>query len=159
VTSSPTSPRASSVLRSADRADQTPEELLAAWRVDNAETRRGFRGRGDGLVDTSVGDYPCRWQAFHVAGELAVHADDIVVPVTDAERAERRVWRARFSRFALAEAKPELRIRVEAGHTRVVGSDVDVTVDDDELVEAVAGRLTATSRLDPAARALLSTMP
>jgi hypothetical protein len=27
-------------------------------------------------VDTSVGDYPCRWQAFHVAAELATHADD-----------------------------------------------------------------------------------
>lgn len=143
----------------ADLADQTPEQLVSAWRADNAETRRGFRARGDGLVDTSVGDYPCRWQAFHVADELAVHADDIFVPVTEAERDARRAWRARFSRFALSEAKPDLGIRVEAGRTRVVGEGVDVIVDDDELVEAVAGRLDATSPLDPTARTVLSAMP
>jgi uncharacterized protein (TIGR03083 family) len=143
----------------ADRAALTPEQLVAAWRADNAETRRGFRDRGDGLVDTSVGDYPCRWQAFHVAGELAVHADDIFVPITEAEREARRTWRTRFSRFALREAKPDLDVGVEAGRTRVVGGGVDVAVEDDELVEAVAGRLDAGSTLDPTARAALSTMP
>jgi len=143
----------------ADRAALTPEQLVAAWRSDNAETRRGFRDRGDGLVDTSVGDYPCRWQAFHVAGELAVHADDIFVPITETEREARRTWRTRFSRFALREAKPDLDVEVEAGRTRVVGGGVDVAVEDDELVEAVAGRLDAESTLDPTARAALSTMP
>ena len=54
----------------------------------------------------SVGDYPCRWQAVHVAAELATHADDIGMPVTHDEHAERTAWRARYSRFALAEAKP-----------------------------------------------------
>ena len=33
------------------------------------------------MVDTSTGDYPCRWQAVHVAAELATHADDIGVPI------------------------------------------------------------------------------
>jgi uncharacterized protein (TIGR03083 family) len=143
----------------ADRAALTPEQLVAAWRAADADTCRGCRERGDALIDTSIGDYPSRWQAFHVAGELAVHADDIFVPITEAERDARRAWRTRFSRFALREAKPELDVRVEAGRTRVVGDGVDVTVDDDELVEAVAGRLDATSTLDPMARAVLSTMP
>jgi uncharacterized protein (TIGR03083 family) len=143
----------------AARADRTPEQVLTEWREANAETRRRFREQGEGVIDTSVGDYPCRWQAFHVAGELATHADDVFVPVAAEEGDERRAWRARFSRFALAEEKPDLVIHVEAGRTRVRARGIDVAVDDAELVEAVAGRLEESSRLDPVARVLLSTMP
>lgn len=142
----------------AELADRTPQELLVEWRGANAETRRRLRERGDGLIDTSVGDYPCRWQAFHLASELGTHADDVFVPVTPEEHEERRAWRARFSRFALAEAKPELVIDVEAGRTRVRGQGIEVEVNDEELVEGVAGRLGEFSRLEPASRALLSTM-
>ena len=140
-------------------ADRTPHQLLERWRADDAETRRGFRERGDGRVDTTVGDYPSRWQAFHVAGELAVHADDVFVPVPPAEREARRDWRARFSRFVLDEYQPALVVRVEDGRTLVQGPDGEVLVDDDELVEGVAGRLDAASRLTPAERALLNAMP
>ena len=140
-------------------ADRTPAHLLTEWRESNAETRRRFRRQAEGVIDTSVGDYPCRWQAFHVAGELATHADDVFVPVTVEERDGRRAWRARFSRFALAEEKPDLVIRVEPGRTRVRAQGIDVAVDDAELVEAVAGRLGESSGLDPMARVLLSTMP
>ena len=90
----------------ADRADLTSPEVLAAWRDASAENRCRFRERGDGVIDTFVGDYPSRWQAFHVASELATHADDVFVPVSPEERDERLGWRARFSRFALAEGKP-----------------------------------------------------
>ena len=93
-----------------------------------------------------------------MAGELATHADDMFVPVSSAERAERLAWRARFSRFALAEDKPRVTIVVEEGHTRVRGEGIEVVVDDDQLVEGVAGRLTETA-LDPPAVALLNTMP
>ena len=60
----------------ADHADLTAKEVLERWRTADAENRRRFRQRGDGRIDTSIGDYPCRWQAFHVASELATHADD-----------------------------------------------------------------------------------
>jgi uncharacterized protein (TIGR03083 family) len=136
-----------------------PSELAAQWHKANGETRRGFRARGDGTVDTSIGDYPCRWQAFHLAGELAVHADDIGVPVTTEEGGTRRDWRARFSRFALLEAKPQLDVSAAGSDTRVRGDGIEVTVGDEELVEAVAGRLGPESALDAAARALLDTMP
>src|SRR5437867_7010103 len=139
-------------------AGRSPQQLLAEWSESNAETRRRFRERGNGRIDTSVGDYPCRWQAFHVAGELATHADDVFVPVSSEDRGRRRAWRARFSRFALAEDKPGVAISVEAGGTRVRGEGIEVVVDDDDLIEAVAGRLDTTA-LDPAAVALLSTMP
>jgi uncharacterized protein (TIGR03083 family) len=135
------------------------EELLARWDGMNAETRRRFRERGSGVIDTSVGEYSCRWQAFHVAGELATHADDVFAPVASQEGERRRTWRARFSRFALAEEKPDLAIGVEAGRTRIRGQGIDVVLDDDELIEAVAGRLDDSSALDAASRTVLSTMP
>ncbi|HXW33979.1 MAG TPA: maleylpyruvate isomerase family mycothiol-dependent enzyme [Acidimicrobiales bacterium] len=92
----------------AEYSSMSTEDLHARWRETDSENRRSFRERGSGAMDTSVGDYPSRLQAFHVASELATHADDIGVPVTDEERARRRAWRARFSRFALAETKPGL---------------------------------------------------
>src|SRR5712692_3758706 len=75
-------------------ADFPAEQLLVKWGEANALVRRRFRERGDGTVDTSVGEYPCRWQAFHVAAELATHADDIGVTVPDGEQQNRRDWRA-----------------------------------------------------------------
>jgi uncharacterized protein (TIGR03083 family) len=134
------------------------DELVQMWSRSNAETRQRFRERGDGEVDTSVGLYPSRWQAFHLAGELATHADDIFVPIPPADRSSRREWRARFSRFALAESKPELTIETVGTHTRVAGDGVEIEVSDDDLIEAVAGRAPST-QLDARVRTVLSTMP
>ena len=69
---------AAGIARFAGVAD---DEVLRQFVADDADTRRRFRERGDGEVDTSVGLYPARWQAFHLAGELATHADDIFVTV------------------------------------------------------------------------------
>jgi uncharacterized protein (TIGR03083 family) len=150
---------AANALGIAELSDLDPQQLIVRWREANAETRRRFRQRGHGRVDTSVGDYPSRWQAFHVASELATHADDASVPVAPAERDARCAWRTRVSRFALAETKPDLTVSEEAGRTRVQGQGIDVSVDGDEFVEAVAGRLDETSRLEPAVRTVLSATP
>jgi hypothetical protein len=143
----------------ADYAALFPGEVLARWRAASAGNRRRFRERGDGVVDTSVGDYPCRWQAFHVAAELATHADDIGVPAAGGEQGKRATWRARYSRFALAEAKPHLKIQVAGARTLVTDGPDTADVDDHELAEAVMGRLDETSRLDAKLRELLSIMP
>jgi hypothetical protein len=143
----------------ADYAGLSPAEMLAHWRAASADNRRRFRERGDGVVDTSVGDYPCRWQAVHVAAELATHADDIGVPVTPGEHGQRTAWRARYSRFALAEAKPQLEIRHADTRTAVTDGSTIAELDDDELIEAVMGRLDETSGFSAKLRALLSTMP
>ena len=140
-------------------AGLSPEQALARWRAASAANRRRFRERGDGIVDTSVGEYPCRWQAFHVAAELATHADDIGVPVTSGEQAERTAWRARYSRFALAEAKPQLEIRQAGARTAVTDGPATVELADGELIEAVMGRLDQTSGVSAALRALVSVMP
>ena len=136
-----------------------PAGVLARWRAASAASRRRFRERGAGVVDTSAGDYPCRWQAVHVAAELATHADDIGVPVTPGEHGQRTAWRARYSRFALAEAKPQLEIRHAAARTAVTDGSITVELDDDELIEAVMGRLDETSGISATLRTLLSMMP
>jgi uncharacterized protein (TIGR03083 family) len=143
----------------ADYADLPREQVLARWRAASADNRRRFRERGDGVVDTSIGEYPCRWQAVHVAAELATHADDIGVPVTPGEHGQRTAWRARYSRFALAEAKPQLEIRQAGARTAVTDGPATVELDDDELIEAVMGRLDQASGFSAPLRALLSTMP
>jgi uncharacterized protein (TIGR03083 family) len=126
----------------ADLADSQPSQLLARWHARDAATRHGFRGREGRAIDTSVGEYPARWQAFHVASELAIHADDMFVPVPAADRAARTVWRTSFSRFALREAKPHVDVEAGApGRTQVRAPGLDTELDDDSFVAAVAGRL------------------
>lgn len=143
----------------ADYAALSPGEALSRWRGASADNRRRFRERGDGIVDTSVGDYPCRWQAFHVAAELATHADDVGAPAPGGDHRERTAWRARYSRFALAEAKPHLRVEATGAGTIITDGPTIVEVDDHELVEGVMCRLDEASRLDAAQRTLLSVMP
>jgi uncharacterized protein (TIGR03083 family) len=132
-------------------------QLLQRFVDDDARTRRGFADRGDAQVDTSVGAYPARWQAFHLAGELATHADDLFVPVPTDDAGARTDWRARFSRFSLREAKSDLEIEVVDGATRVRGEGLDLELTDRDLVETVAAR--ADDRVPAAVRAALSTMP
>jgi uncharacterized protein (TIGR03083 family) len=143
----------------ADLADGPTSELLRQWRIANAESRRRFRERDGGTVDTSIGEYPCRWQAFHVASELATHADDIGVPLVVDEINDRRTWRARFSRFALAEAKPDLSIRTVDALTIVADDSIELQLNADQLIEGVADRLSESSEIDASGRRMLSTMP
>ena len=124
-----------------DHVAKPPSEILTEWSAMDAENRRGFRERDGGEVDTSVGGYNARWQAFHLASELATHADDMLIPETDDERPWRTAWRAPFSRFSLTESKEHLTVEDPVdGRTRVHGDGVDLEVDDETLVAAVAGR-------------------
>jgi uncharacterized protein (TIGR03083 family) len=124
-----------------DRADRTHAEVLEEWRAANARTRQGLRAAGDGTISTMVGPYPARWQAWHLASELATHADDIGAPVDEAEAAARLAWRARFSRFALAESKPDIDAAVVPEGTIVTVGGRELTLDDATLVAAVSARL------------------
>jgi uncharacterized protein (TIGR03083 family) len=139
--------------------DRTPAQLLELWRTHSAQNREGFRARDGADVDSSVGSYPARWQAFHLAFELATHADDVHVPTAPGEAAGRDAWQARFGRFALREVKPDLTVDVVDGRTRVKGEGVDVELADDEFVRAVAARLPAGSGLDAPTAAALSVTP
>ncbi len=137
----------------------TPPELLDAWRTRNAQTRAAFRARDGSDVDSSVGPYPARWQAFHLAFELATHADDVGVPVSAAESAARLEWQTRFSRFAIKELKPTFSIESREGITHIRGDGVDMELTDEQFVLAVAARLPEGSGVDDEVAATLSATP
>ena len=144
----------------AARSWLTNAQVVAQWRDADAVTRREMRARDGGQMDTSIGLYPVRLQAFHVASELAIHADDMGVPVSDNEAGARWQWRARFSRFALKEAKPEVGVRAATGGgTEVTVGGVPFVLGDRALAEAVAGRLPADAGLADEVRTALSVTP
>lgn len=138
---------------------RTPSQVLDTWRESASENREAFRTRDGGDVDSSVGAYAARLQAFHLAFELATHADDVGVPVSGDEAAARQAWQVRFGRFALKELKPGIAIDAHDGHTRVRSDDVDIDLADEQFVQAVAARLPADSGLDDRTAAALSATP
>jgi len=134
-------------------------EVLGTWRDRSTGNLADFRARDGKSVDSSVGEYPARWQAFHLAFELATHADDVYVVVAPGEIADRIGWQAKFGRFALKEAKPEITVEGTGGRNHVCAPDVDVDLTDEEFVQALAARLPDNSTLDPKAAAAISVTP
>jgi uncharacterized protein (TIGR03083 family) len=125
-----------------EREDRTVEELLAEWRHACADTRHRLRDRGwDGTLATFVGPYPAGLQAFHLAMELAVHADDMGVPVANGERRLRGGWQVRFARFTVREYERAVEIVPDAEGNRISAGGVEVVIDDEGLVDACAARL------------------
>ncbi len=137
---------------------KSTDEILREWRDTSSTDREELRARDGGDIDTSVGAYPARWQAFHLAFELATHADDAGVPVSDAERASRTEWQARFGCFALKETKPDIVIEGDGGRVHVRTGDIDVTLSNEEFVQAVAARV-PDGGLDEKTAAALSATP
>jgi uncharacterized protein (TIGR03083 family) len=127
----------------ADRAGRSSDELLAEWRETCGRTCRDLRARDGGEIPTMVGPYPVRWQAFHLASELATHADDIGVPVSAEEAEARADWRRRFALFVLSEVKPDVEVSPCEGGTSVSAEDQEAVLTDDELIAATNGRLPA----------------
>lgn len=137
--------------------EMSTQQVLELWQTTCRANTDGLRDGGD--IDTTVGAYPARWQGFHLAYELATHADDAGVPITPDEAAARADWVARFSRFALSEKSPELSIEAHDGHTHVKGDGIDVDLTDEQFVQAAMGRLPADSGIDQATAAVLSVTP
>jgi uncharacterized protein (TIGR03083 family) len=129
------------------RATLSTVELLAQWRQLVAENDAELRERGPrGTLDTSVGDYPVGRQAFYLASERAIHADDAGVPISPEEADARRDWRLRFGRAALTESRHGGEVTVvsdRGAHFVRFGSD-EARLTDDQFVEALSGRLPET---------------
>lgn len=115
-------------------------EMLAAWRSQSAENRAGFRAADGTDIDSSVGSYPARAQAFHVAYELAVHADDMGAPVGADESEHRQRWLAGVSRFALTEVKDDVSVELSDDGFVVRQGDREATFDRPSFVAGVSGR-------------------
>ena len=142
-----------------DRKDKSPADLLDEFQRENGDTRSEMRRRDGEDMPTAVGAYPVRWQAWHLASELATHADDIGVPTTHKREEEtRRDWRARFARFALAEAKPDVEVQLLDDGTWVRANGVEATLTDDQLIDAVNARLPADSPVNPTLREALAAL-
>jgi uncharacterized protein (TIGR03083 family) len=139
-----------------ERADRTADEVLVEWRGANDYTRSEMRKRGrDGTLATSVGPYPIELQAFHLASEYATHADDMGVPMSQADKAKQLGWRLAFSKVALEEAEKKVELTSGEGTITVKAGDKEATISDADFVEAVSGRLkTIDPELQDALRAL-----
>ena len=120
-------------------ADLPVAELLARWRELNADYRARMRERGDGVVNTSVGDYPSIFQAYYLAIEYSVHGDDFGRDHGDYPG--RDAWRAAFARFALTEQDKPVSLVVGEGVTEVGFEGRTYAVSDRDLAEAGAQRL------------------
>jgi uncharacterized protein (TIGR03083 family) len=120
------------------RRGASGEDLLAEWRAAFADNLRRLRARGAaGTIATSVGSYPLGRQAWYLACELAIHADDAGVPVSESERAARLDWRARFGLDALHEVHPSL----AAAEYQALSQE--------DFVEATSGRLPDSPGISP----------
>jgi uncharacterized protein (TIGR03083 family) len=140
----------------ADRAGRSSDELLVEWRQACGRTTRELRARDGGDLPTMVGPYPARWQAFHLASELATHADDVGVPVTDAEAAARADWRRRFAVFVLGEMKPDVDVTPVEGGTKVCAGGDEAVLSDEDLIAVTNGRLAADHPLPASLRRALN---
>lgn len=120
------------------RRDADHDAVVHEWREALGRTIRDLADRDGGDIPTMVGPYPARWQGFHLAAELATHADDLGVGDGPAGRLR---WRAHATRFFLAESHPELAVEAHDGGTTVSVGDVRATLDDATLVAAANRRL------------------
>ena len=131
-------------------------EVLAEWRAANARTRDGMRRLGrQGTLQTSAGPYPAGLQAFHYSSELATHADDVGVPVSQAEDAGRTHWRAVFGAFALGEQGRPVTVALAGGTIRVTYQGQDEELSEHEFVDATVCRLPGDTVVPARLRAVL----
>jgi len=124
----------------ADRRDRSHTDVLQEWRDTNARTRHDLRARDGQDIPTMVGPYPARLQAFHLAAELATHADDTGVPEQPAEATDREAWRAKVAAFMLHEARPDQPLRHDDHGWHVDVDGHDITLDDRSFAAVVNGR-------------------
>lgn len=98
------------------RRETPPGEVLDEWSERQTDVRERWGKLGmEARIPTSVGPYPLRLQVWHLAEELAHHADDIEVAVPADEQGARLWWRASFLVFAAAEERRPLPARLQAG--------------------------------------------
>jgi uncharacterized protein (TIGR03083 family) len=138
------------------RADKSADEVLASWKVANADVRKRLRERGrDGTLSSSVGPYPVGLMAFHIASEYATHGDDMDVDIPRSEREARTAWRAKLSKFALEESGKPVEFEEKDANYVVRAAGKEITLSPHDFVEAVTARLkTIDAELQEALRAL-----
>jgi len=98
----------------------SPLETLQEWEARQERVRTAWGKLGvSGTIPTSVGPYPLRLQVWHLAREYAIHADDIQVRMSAAERRAQLRWRVAFGLFAAREEGEQIDARLEADRVRL----------------------------------------
>lgn len=142
------------------RAYLSNADLLRDWRSQVEKNDATLRERGPRtLMDTSVGPYPIGRQAFYLACERAIHADDAGVPITASEAESRLDWRLRFARAAVTETRHgRVGVVADRGAQVVHLGEDEVRLPDERFVEAVSGRLAPEFDLPPRLREALAVL-
>jgi len=95
-------------------------QVLREWETRQKNVRRRWGRLGlAASINTSVGPYPLVLQAWHLAREYAIHADDIEVPVAARARPARWRWRIQFGIWAAREEGEPEDARLEDGTVRL----------------------------------------
>ncbi|GIJ51508.1 hypothetical protein Val02_83940 [Virgisporangium aliadipatigenens] len=135
-------------------------DLLAAWRDLVASNDAALRSRATETMDTTVGQYPVWRQAFYLASERAIHADDADVPVPESRVSHRLDWRLRFARVAVTEnAQPgQVSVVADRGAQVVRLVEEECRLPDEQFVAAVSGRLPPEVDIPPRIRDALAVL-
>ena len=136
------------------RRGMSPVEVLQEWEARQERVRRAWGAIGlDGRIDTSVGRYPLRLQVWHLAREYAIHADDIRVPLSPAERRLQLGWRVAFGLFAAREEGDPVDAEIIRDRVRLRDRGRDHDLDMETFIAYLTNR--PQQLKDPRARALV----
>lgn len=137
-----------------NRRPLSAQAVLSEWETRQRDVRRRWGRLGlQAKIDTSIGPYPLRLQAWHLAREYAIHADDIEVPVPARVRRERARWRIQFGIWAAREEGEPEPARLENGTVRLQLRGRVHHLDPDTFIAYMTNR--PQQLTDPQARALV----
>jgi hypothetical protein len=114
---------------------------LQEWEARQERVRRAWEQIGlTGRIETSVGRYPLILQVWHLAREYAIHADDIEVPMSSAERLVQLRWRVAFGLFAAREEGDPVDASVEGDQARLRADGQDYELDLETFIAYLTNR-------------------
>jgi hypothetical protein len=123
------------------RRGLSPLETWQEWEARQARVRQAWGRIGpDGTIQTSVGAYPLRLQVWHLAREYAIHADDIEVPMSQAERRAQLHWRVAFGLFAAREEGDPVDARLEGDGVQLRHGGENLVLDLETLIAYLTDR-------------------
>ncbi len=132
----------------------SPQAVMREWETRQTNVRRRWGRLGlEASIETSVGPYPLRLQAWHLARGYAIHADDIRVPVPARVRQQRARWRILFGLFAAREEGEPENAHLENGSVRLKVRGQVHHLDPETFIAYVTNR--PQQLTDPQAQALV----
>jgi len=123
------------------RRGLSPLETLQEWEARQERVRSAWGKIGvNGTIPTSIGRYPLRLQVWHLAREYAIHADDIEVPMSAAERRAQLRWRAAFGLLAAREEGEQIDARLEGDRARLRQGGLEHELDLETFIAYMTNR-------------------